>query len=492
MRTLLLRLDSYIGRHEKAILAVLLLVFFGRAYAISRITPMVPDEYLTYLQAQLPNLDAVFRTMRGAPAVVDPPLDPVLSFLAFRLPLPLPLGLRIPSFIGYAAMMVSLFVLVRRWAPASLALIAFVLPMILPVFAYAVEARPYALVLGFSGCALIFWQRAAEQRSGRLRWLLLLFVALAGAILAQYLAPLLLMPFVAAELWRVLRSRADAAIWITLACAAMVMAAYLPFLPAASKFRQHPWHGVSFEDLQNTYMLTISPAVIVLLAACVFVYFAAPAWERKTEPENETAFSSEYESVALAALYLAPVMAFIAAKLVTHSYVPRYSLMFVLAAVLLLTALIAILTRGNRAYLVLVLLCLVAQAAHPLTSFFHPAPVNPSAIVIVSPENVERFPDLAIAVPDWYLYMRVYLFGPADLKARMVLVSNTLSGQAVHNALQVAQPEYHEFTRSHTRFFFVDDATGKREQLVREGRRLEWAATLGGEDVYLVTAANPS
>jgi hypothetical protein len=110
-------------------------------------------------------------------------------------------------------MMLSLYVLVRRWASASVALIAFLLPMVLPVFDFALQARPYALVLAGTGWSFVFWQRTAQRPDHRLPLLFLLFLSLACAISAHYLAPLLLAPFVAAELWRALRSRVDVGIW---------------------------------------------------------------------------------------------------------------------------------------------------------------------------------------------------------------------------------------------------------------------------------------
>ena len=244
------RLDAWLERYEWPVAVFLLLLFFARAIVFSRVTLMSPDELLTYVQARLATPQAVLVALRQTPTALDPPLYPLLSWLALHLPFSVPLSLRIPSFIAYAAFMLSLFILVRRLASPSLGLVAMILAALLPAADCAIVARPYALVLACAGWALVFWQHAAQQLR-RLLFLVLLGLTLACAISAQYLAPLLLAPFVAAELWRGLRSRFDPGIWFALALATTAMLLYLPFLPAAALYKENPWHGVMLEDLRS-------------------------------------------------------------------------------------------------------------------------------------------------------------------------------------------------------------------------------------------------
>ena len=123
------------------------------------------------------------------------------------------------------------------------------------------------------------------------------------------------------------------------------------------------------------------------------------------------------------------MLAFMAAKLVTHSYVPRYALGFVVSAVLLLTALFGILTRGDPCYLALLLLCLFVPFAHPALALFRSPSARPEMLERGSREALERFPGLPIAFANVYAYLRIYFFGPAGVRSRMVLLFDSLTCQ---------------------------------------------------------------
>jgi hypothetical protein len=184
---LLSALDGYVSRNVGVILCLGLIIFSGNAIASSRLKPLFMDEMLTWTEAQSPNLSALLSGMIQSPVTVDPPLYPIIAFFALRLPLRADLALRLPSFICYSGMMLSLFVIMRRRASPSVALIACFVPMILPAHDYALQARPYALLLGLCGWAFALWQRAADNRHGRTTPLLLLFLCLTFAVWTHYL-----------------------------------------------------------------------------------------------------------------------------------------------------------------------------------------------------------------------------------------------------------------------------------------------------------------
>jgi len=66
--------------------------------------------------------------------------------------------------LGYLVMMLCIFFIVRRYTTPVYALIAVLASYLTRVPAFAIEARPYGLLLGLSSLALLSWMRANERR----------------------------------------------------------------------------------------------------------------------------------------------------------------------------------------------------------------------------------------------------------------------------------------------------------------------------------------
>jgi hypothetical protein len=275
--TLLSVLDSCVTRNPIVFLCFGLLIFLGRTLVQSRLKVFWLDEILTWAEAQSPSLSALWSGLVHAPATLDPPLHPIVAFFALRLPLHPDLSLRLPSFIFYAAMMLSLYVIMRRRASESVALLACFIPMLLPVSNYALEARPYALLLGLCGWAFALWQRAADRRSGRATSLVLLFLCLTCAIWTHYLALLLFVPLYAGELWRTAVSGFDRAMWFAMLTPVAAVVLYIPLLPAASAFRTFTQHSnVVGSDVLDAYAYAFEPSIFVVLLLCCLGGLALP------------------------------------------------------------------------------------------------------------------------------------------------------------------------------------------------------------------------
>ncbi len=67
--------------------------------------------------------------------------------------------------LGYLVMMLCIFFIVRRYTTPVYALIAVLASYLTRVPAFAIEARPYGLLLGLSSLALLSWMRATERRN---------------------------------------------------------------------------------------------------------------------------------------------------------------------------------------------------------------------------------------------------------------------------------------------------------------------------------------
>jgi hypothetical protein len=491
------RFGAFVDRHEYSILALGLVLFFIRSFMWSQATPMVPDELLTYVQAQVPSPGALWTMLETAPTTLDPPLNPFVSFLALRLPLPFTLALRVPAILCYAAMMLSIFVFVRRRFPPAAALLAFALPMALPVVSFSIQSRPYALWLAASGWALVFWQstgRDGNESEGRRALPLCgLYLCLTAAILAQYVGGLIFIPLIAGELWRSRKTGRDVPVWLTFIAAGLSAVAYFPFLKAASAYKAHPWHGVDPRDLDDTYLLGISTVAIVVIIVSVAAHML-----RKRSIEwggQEIGFSSS-ECVALTVLYSIPVMMFVVAVFLTHSYVPRYSIIFSIAAACFMGVLLFALTRQIRGLAAILLTILFLRAALPPRITLH-FPQETGGISATLPTLLKKHSDLPIVMPIWDSYLRFYLFGSDELKKRMLLVwdpdrltelgnNGSLANRAVERATHCPFALAPEFFRTHHDFLLVGNYA-LRDRLIEEGWTVALIGKAYGWDLYRVT-----
>jgi len=488
----LANLDRRIEQHSSWTIALVLLFYLIRAICVSQQTDLFIDEILTYAHAQLPTLRSLWWTLTHAPAALDAPLHPFLSFFALRLPLPFPLSLRLPSILGYGAMMLSIFAFLRRRVRTSVALLAALIPMLIPLFQYAVQARPYALVLGFSGWALVFWQRATEQRSHRLGALIGLYFCITFALLAHYYAGVIFVPLVAGELWRTASQRLDAAVWAVFAAASLTVLSYMPLLPTLIPYRAHPWVGVIPEDLWDTYLLAFSPVLLIVLGLCALLYLS-----RQQNSARCPIDFPVYQQIALGALLLVPFFVFDSAKVITHTYVPRYALPFSIAAAILLAIAIHALTHHIPGSASGIALALLLYASIPIArAWIDPSSQNTGGIDKKPIPILNRFPNLPIAITNFYDFGRIYLFGPDQVKRRMVLVSDpfaitnlgtsvSLSNEAVKHALRVPAATSRTFLRSHPRFLLVGPYW-LRDQALQQGRQIQFVGKLYNWDLYYV------
>ena len=321
-----------------------------------------------------------------------------------------------------------------------------------------------------------------------------LYVSLTIAVLAHYLGGLIFLPLMAGELWRSRASGRDIPIWLTFVAGGAAILLYTPFLGAASAYKAHPWHGVLARDLEDSYMMGISAAV---LGAIMMAVAAHLFWKRPLEPvAGEKGFSSA-ECVVLTALYFIPAVMFVSAIFVTHSYVPRYSLIFSFAAVCFVAVLLFTLTKQIRGVAALLLVILFLRAAVPRRLSL--LSQETGGITAALPAPFEKFSHLPIVMPIWDSYLRFYLFGADELKKRMVLVwdpdrltefgnNGSLANEAVSRAMHSPRARAPEFFRTHREFLLVGNYA-LRDRLIDEGWSVAMLGTVYGWDLYLVTAS---
>jgi len=315
---------------------------------------MSQDEMYEFQTDSVPSLAELLHVQKTWPISLDPLLYHALSHGAMQV-----LGVgafaqRLPALSGFLLMQVCLFFFVRNLAGERAGAVAAAFPAVTATLFYAVEGRPYGLMLGLYALALLCWQVAAREPtsdnpdvgrpSTRRGWALVgLAAALAGTINAHYFGILLLVPVCAAEAWRTLaRRRID---WAMAAAIVVGMAGSLttrPFLKAAAEFRKNYYNGggVGVHDITRAYrsifvnytQMPMNAQHVWMAALAIFV--AALVWGCwRVRVQIATA-----EWVLVLALAALPFCGYLLARFVTHSIEVRY----VLGALVAISAMSAI------------------------------------------------------------------------------------------------------------------------------------------------------
>src|ERR1700674_2071113 len=141
------------------------LALFGLCYLLlarqRSFRPLWNDELITYNVASLPRVGSIWRLLTQG-ADLNPPLFHIVTWAAAKLFGLTELGLRIPGILGFFVLCWSLYVFVARNGGVCYGFAAMLLPMATGACRFASEARAYGLVRGFSGLAVVCWQRAGE------------------------------------------------------------------------------------------------------------------------------------------------------------------------------------------------------------------------------------------------------------------------------------------------------------------------------------------
>lgn len=314
--------------------------------------PFWTDEIFTVGVTSLPSVAEILAALEDA---TDS--NPLLYFLIerfFRSFTADPhIGFRLASCLGYAAMSLALFIFVRRRSGAIGGAVAAALCLATPLYSrYAIEARPYALVLASVAWAMVMWQLLER------RWAAIafgFFLTLATAV--HYYAVLALIPFGLAELARSTQKREiRLAVWCALVAALAPVAAAWPILRnLRSTLGDQFWAParLSFvlnaheENLGLPYMFGI--VVAFALSGALVVAIVRGVSRQEASVDRTT------ENVLLLALINIPAFAYILAAVGGGGLTPRYALLSVIGVVC--TAAIVVVERsGGRGIALLTLL----------------------------------------------------------------------------------------------------------------------------------------
>jgi hypothetical protein len=261
------------------------------------------------------------------------------------------LAVRLPAIVGMLCFLVCLFRFAARRMPAVFAALAFMLVMVMPARNYSFEARPYGLLLGFTGVVLLAYQDAAAGRR-RSFALPLIGLGLAAVSLCHYYGFVVVLPLLAGELVRLFqRRRFDVGLAVTFLAPLGALMSVSSVIRIQRSFLHNSDWSRSWREVPNAYIALFSVEGWVLVFVAAAVLAACLLEDQATSiSENHSLVKLSFPLHELALLFtmaLLPVFGMALAKFVTHTYIARYFLAALAGLCIIFAALFRMLL-GNR------------------------------------------------------------------------------------------------------------------------------------------------
>jgi len=426
------------------------------------------DELYTYYIANAPSAEHFWEALK-----ID--LNPPLSYLAVRGSLKLfgdnPYALRLPSMVAFLIGSFSLYKFLSFRLGREFGLLGMLALWTTPYLMIGSEARPYALVFGFWGLALLMWQRTLTQKPPG--WSIpALFASVLGMMFSHMFSVFYVAPFLATEFYLWYRTRkVRLPIWLTLSIPYVVPFLYL------SKARNYESGSIpqafqaSFHKILSFYFESLAGPSIALLIAVVLTLGLLPMGLRSASAAPRNLVSSE---ICLAlVLALLPICQVIVLMRSHAGFFPRYALPVVFAYALVFVAFMARTTSG-RPMLAIVGSCVLAifvfqntlldgvlDAIHGRNPMvIHSRPLDPCATLK---------PDLPLVAASGLTFVEMDHYASAQTRSRLYYLTDRTfalkyAGATIFEGLRAAkqvlpirstvQP-YSEFITHHDRFLVI-------------------------------------
>jgi hypothetical protein len=441
------------------------------------------DEIYSYYMGLLPDLRSVVAALAAGGD-----LNPILFQLATRTSLSLfgagEWAARVPAILGFPILALCLYRFVKKRLGWEYGLVALTIPAVTGAFRYAWEARPYGMVMAFTGIALVCWQEATSRRDRR-RWLAGLTVAVACALLSHAWAVLLVAALGLTELARAWQRRAaDWALWGCLALASTAVAGVLPLLKLArSVVFGTPLFQPSWRYIPNTYEMLVGPALWPLLGAIVLAGFWFGGVRARNElgrpdkpPQANGLPHFDPHEIGLSLAFLAvPVLAVIAAMVAGTAFMNRYGLLGVVGIALLGSWFAHRITGGDARFALrlagMLGFSMIGQFGYWIYEVVaeDPPPAFQSGLATLAklPELHTVSPELPVVSSSGLQFLELDLYGPPALKSRMHYLMDPEAAMRFtqSNIYEVALPNvvrlfpvkarlaaYRDFTARHPKF----------------------------------------
>jgi hypothetical protein len=413
-------------RHRGWLLGIFTALYLIVVGLIAARKQLENDELFTLNIARLPSLGEVWAALlTGAEQL--PPFFYVLTRASISSFGESSLALRLPAILGFLVMNLCLFRFVSRRSTALYGVIAMLFTLTTGAYYYAFEARPYGLVLGFCGLALICWQSLAE---GEARALTLtgFALSLAAAVSCHYYSVLILIPFACGEAARTLsRRRVDFAVWAALAASLAPLLIFWPLIKSATSYSTAFWSPPSWGDIPGYYYFMLMTSVLPLTAILILVALYKTVFsEDGGEAQDTPQFGLLRHEVAVAIGFLAiPFVAVTMAMLVTGAFTHRYALPAVLGMGLLMPFAFHPLLRGREVLMVLLVLFLTAglvrRGGMTLQDSAKRVKAREGIVRMLQADRAETLP---IVCSDPHTFLVLSHYARPEIRSRLVYLSD--------------------------------------------------------------------
>ena len=410
-----------LDRNPIRFLAGLSLLYFGVGVTLAYWKLMWFDELCTYFIADRPNMAAIWSTLASRTGPMPPSFYLLTRFSQQWLG-PSHIAIRFPELVGFLVASLCLFYFIRRRTNTLYGLVGMLAVWITGAYPFAYEARPYALVLGFCGLALVCWQAAAERE--RRSWALLgLFAACGGAVASHYGAVMLVFPLALGELVRsIARRKMDWPVWLAFCGAGLPLLVFLPLLRASiSSYGQAMWSRPQAGSILECYAKLLSTAghPLAAILCALAIWRAVRATESFTVRVRRSGSMPLWEIAAAIGLLLLPAVGLLQAILVTNQITPRY----VMPMVMGFGILVAILAYENLrddavGSLLIAALLLAGWGSHVRREYLGIRPEGDQVQAFYR-AAAQQPGGLPIVINDGDLYLQLVHYTPVEFSSRL-------------------------------------------------------------------------
>lgn len=400
--------------------------------------PLWNDELYTLYIARLHSMTDVWGALStGAEQL--PPVFYVLTRASLALFGTNELSLRLPEVIGFWVMEFCLFRFVSKRAPGPYGSLAMLFPLVTGAYYYATEARPYGLVLGLSGLALLCWQAAAET-DGRLFPLAGLVASLAAAISCHYHAVFVVVALAFAEAVRCLiLRRLNLRVWAALGLGVAPLLGFLPLIRRAMGYSATFWAKSQWMSIPESYHSLLAPAALPLMALLVLSAVYPMTMSSRRRAARSAPGPHLYEFAAAFGFMAIPIVAVAVSMLVTGAFHDRYAL----PAVIGCSVMFGFVARRSlydrpAAAAILTLFLYASFVSLGAKTFANTTAIRETHTQAIELLRSEAMSDLPIAVSDQHAFMSLVHYAPRDIGSRIVYLADP--GKALyylgHNSVE--------------------------------------------------------
>jgi hypothetical protein len=329
--------SSFLEQRPGVMLVIFSLIYAIGHYCAATSTPMWADEIWTSYLAKAPDVGTIVKAINDG-LEATPPLSFLLAHVSQGLFGATEVATRLPAMLGFWVMCITLFFFVKRRVGATCGYIAMLLPFFTYAASYSIEARAYGLVLGATGAALLFWQKAEEPKA---RWYALpaFAVSIAALVCLHYYALYVVAAIACAEALQEEKDRRlDVGFWIALLAGCSPLLYLLPIMKglhsAAGQFACSPTPSkltASYEDL-------IGPASVVVFVVILYVLQPSSGRPVDINPHSNQGGLRPREWFVAFLLLLMPAAAYMAALAITNAYMPKYVIPVVIGPAIIVPA----------------------------------------------------------------------------------------------------------------------------------------------------------